>query len=55
MKEIVDVNSVEKSYGERMLPGRCSLRIRGGEIYGPARVNGAPGRGTGRNGGAGHE
>lgn len=41
MKTIVDVNSVEKSYGSTQVIKHCSFKIYEGEIYGLLGINGA--------------
>ena len=41
METIVDVNSVEKSYGLMQVLNRCSFKINEGEIYGLLGANGA--------------
>ena len=41
MKTIVDVNSVEKSYGLTQVIKHCSFKIYEGEIYGLLGINGA--------------
>lgn len=41
MQAIVNVNSVEKSYGLTQVINRCSFKIYEGEIYGLLGVNGA--------------
>lgn len=41
MKTIVDVDSVEKSYGSAQVISDCSFKIYEGEIYGLLGVNGA--------------
>ena len=41
MQTIVDVNSVEKSYGLTQVINQCSFKIYEGEIYGLLGINGA--------------
>ena len=41
MQMIVDVNSVEKSYGLTQVINHCSFKIFEGEIYGLLGINGA--------------
>lgn len=41
MQTIVDVNSVEKSYGLTQVINHCSFKIYEGEIYGLLGINGA--------------
>lgn len=41
MREIIRVNSVEKSYGHAQVIRHCSFQIREGEVYGLLGVNGA--------------
>ncbi len=41
LKNIMEVNSVEKSYGMERIIDRCSFAIREGEIYGLLGINGA--------------
>ncbi len=41
MKTIVDINSVEKSYGLTQVINHCSFKIYEGEIYGLLGINGA--------------
>lgn len=41
MKTIVEVNSVEKSYGLMQVLHHCSFKIYEGEIYGLLGMNGA--------------
>ena len=41
MKTIVDVNSVEKSYGLTQVINHCNFKIYEGEIYGLLGINGA--------------
>lgn len=41
MQTIVDVNSVEKSYGLTQVINNCSFKIYEGEIYGLLGINGA--------------
>ncbi|NBH14035.1 ATP-binding cassette domain-containing protein [Lachnospiraceae bacterium] len=41
METIVDVNSVEKSYGLTQVIKHCSFKIYEGEIYGLLGINGA--------------
>lgn len=41
MQTIVDVNSVERSYGSTQVINHCSFKIYEGEIYGLLGINGA--------------
>ena len=41
MQTIVDVNSVEKSYGLTQGMNNCSFKIYEGDIYGLLGINGA--------------
>mgnify|MGYP002508307953 CR=1 FL=1 len=41
MRTIVDINSVEKSYGLTQVINHCSFKIFEGEIYGLLGINGA--------------
>ncbi len=41
MNIILEVNSVEKSYGYSQVINHCSFKIREGEIYGLLGINGA--------------
>lgn len=41
MQTIVDVKSVEKSYGQTQVINHCSFKIQEGEIYGLLGINGA--------------
>lgn len=41
MQTIVEVNSVEKSYGQTQVINHCSFKIYEGEIYGLLGINGA--------------
>lgn len=41
MQTIVDIKSVEKSYGQTQVINHCSFKIQEGEIYGLLGINGA--------------
>lgn len=41
MQTIVDVKSVEKSYGQTQVIKHCSIKIQEGERYGLIGINGA--------------